>query len=102
MEGNLARMTDSVVVPDLAGDLAALVAAPRYRPGPPCGVATILTRLGKDQPDAAAALAVSIDNETISASALADTLTRNGHPTSSQSVSRHRRRGQHNGCRCPR
>ena len=84
---------------DLARDLAALVEAPRYRPGPPCYMQTILSGL---EGDAAATMQELIDNDTVSASALSKVLSKHGHRVSPQSVSRHRRRGQHNGCRCER
>lgn len=92
-------MTDENVDGDLANDLAALVSAPRYRPGPPCGVSTALNRIGQR---ASTALAAAIDNESVSASSIAKTLTERGYPMASQSISRHRRRGRHNGCRCER
>jgi tRNA A37 N6-isopentenylltransferase MiaA len=65
-------------------------------------VATVLRRLADDSPDAAAAAKQLLDNDTVRASRIAETLTKHGHPVAAQSVSRHRRRGQHNGCRCER
>lgn len=86
------------VADDLAADLAALVVAPRYRPGPPCGMALVLgqlegTKAGDD-------LATIVDNKSVTAAKIAEALTGRGYPMASQTVSRHRRRGQHNGCRC--
>lgn len=85
------------------GALTRLQENPRYRPGPPCNVRIavdkIATERGQDQADTVAAL---IDDEQVSASALAEFLTKYGHTVASQTVSRHRRRQRHNGCRCPR
>ena len=93
-------MTTDQVTPDLAGELASLVDAPRYRPGPPCGVSVILTQLDAQQPAAAVVLRKNIDNDRIAAAAIAEKLTKAGLAVRSQAISRHRRRGLHNGCRC--
>lgn len=90
------------VADDLADDLAALEDAPRYKPGPPCGVATILRRLAQERPLSYEKLAPLLDNDSVSATKIAERLSTRGFPVAAQSVSRHRRRGQHNGCRCPR
>jgi len=90
------------VAQELARDLAALVDAPRYLPGPPCRVGSVLRTLAEAHQPAADTLQQALDNEAVSASAIAELITARGFSVSSQSVSRHRRRGQHNGCRCPR
>lgn len=95
-------MTDDNVGLDFASDLAALVDAPRYRPGPPCGVNLILRKLDESAPEVASTIRSMLANETVSASGLAGVLGKHHHVTSPQSISRHRRRQQHNGCRCPR
>lgn len=87
------------VAAGLADDLAALSSAPRHRPGPPCGMQTILAGL---EEKAATSLQALIDDVQVSASSLSKVLSEHGLRVSPQSVARHRRRGLHNGCRCDR
>jgi len=98
IDGNVAH--DSTV--DLAADLVALQDRPRATPGPPCGVKVALRRLAEKDPALAKALLSAIDNEAVSGSVLAETLSKHGIHAAANSLLRHRRRGKHNGCRCER
>lgn len=88
--------------------LAALKEAPRYKPGPPCGMRLILERIAADETDRAlpegshAEVCAMVDDEAVSATALAEFLTEHGYQATPQKVARHRRRARHAGCRCPR
>lgn len=87
------------------GLAAALTELPAYGPaarGPKCSIHTVLTRLGRDQPDAVGPLTAAVDDEAVTARALADTLSTFGYPVKEQTVRRHRRRGTSAGCVCPR
>lgn len=92
-------MIEKQDVGGLATELEALAQEPRRRTGPECGVGAFLGAL--DAADAAALQAV-LSNGRVSAKAIADTISRHGEAVSSFTVSRHRRRGESNGCRCPR
>ncbi|MFI8206728.1 hypothetical protein [Streptomyces sp. NPDC085937] len=83
----------------LADELQALATAPTTFRGPQCSVGAFL-----DAADAsdAAALRQALDNDRITARAIADTLSRHGDSITAYTVARHRRRGESNGCRCER
>ncbi|MEU5425559.1 hypothetical protein AB0H73_08110 [Streptomyces olivoreticuli] len=83
----------------LAADLDALAGAPAVRKGPPCSIGTVLN--GTDEATAAA-LQSALDTPAITARLIADALGRHGEPVTAYTVARHRRRGESNGCRCPR
>ena len=85
---------------DLGADLARIVTGPRYKPGPPCGVGVVLRKVVDVDPAVAIQLKNAIDNPEVSATLIADALRRHGHQVSPQTLSRHSRRGQYNGCRC--
>lgn len=69
------------------------------RPGPKCAFAKVMDQL---PPETAAKVQTALDDETNTVSELADILIAGGFDISAFSVARHRRRGQSNGCRCPR
>lgn len=74
-----------------------------YRPATECSVRLLLERLPSED---AAKLSRVLDDplesgEWLPATKLAQILKQNGEDISSTSLSRHRRRGQGNGCKCP-
>ncbi|MET9776149.1 hypothetical protein ABZ023_18145 [Streptomyces sp. NPDC006367] len=83
----------------LADELDALVNAPATQRGPQCSVGAFLAAADED---VAASLRATLDNERVTAKAIADTLSRYGPAVTAYTVARHRRRGQSNGCRCER
>lgn len=83
----------------LAHELQALTNAPAPSRGPQCSVGAFLEAADVND---AAALRQVLDNDRISARAIADTLSRHGGPITAYTVARHRRRGESNGCRCER
>ncbi|MFI1012659.1 hypothetical protein [Streptomyces sp. NPDC020965] len=83
----------------LVADLDALTEVEPARKGPPCTVGAVLTRVDEDT---AAALHRILDTPTVTATAIAEVLSRHGRTVTSYTVARHRRRGNANGCRCPR
>ncbi|OEJ21105.1 hypothetical protein BGK67_35020 (plasmid) [Streptomyces subrutilus] len=83
----------------LAADLEALAGAPAAPKGPPCTVGAFLAHA--DEPTAAA-LRVALDTPSITGKSIADTLRKYGGAVTAYTVARHRRRGESNGCRCPR
>ncbi|MFZ3557205.1 hypothetical protein [Streptomyces sp. BH055] len=91
-------MTNKELV-GLAADLEALTRAPGARKGPPCSVGVVLASVDEDT---AAMLTRILDTLTVSATAIADVLSQHGRHVTSYTVARHRRRGDSNGCRCPR
>lgn len=99
----------STTTPTLTGEdqVAALETAldtfrstPRTRrPGPKCAFAKVIDNLPAET---AAKVSSAVDDENNAASELAELLIAAGFDISAFSVARHRRRGQANGCRCPR
>ena len=83
----------------LAADLNALTEAPTTRKGPPCSVGAVLATVDEET---AAVLRRILDNGTISSTGIADVLSQHGRTVTGYTVARHRRRGNANGCRCPR
>lgn len=76
-------------------DLHDLKVAPTSR----CSISTVLTVVTDDEREA---LLKALDNPQIRHTDLANVLTRLGYPIKGVTVSRHRNRGESNGCRCPR
>lgn len=67
------------------------------RKGPECSMAVLLRSL----PEETAARVISlIDNSDVSATRIADTLAKAGHPIYVNSIRRHRGRGTARGCAC--
>jgi hypothetical protein len=64
-----------------------------------CAVGTALGSLTDDEREA---LNAALLNDKIHHTSLAQVLTNSGMKVSAVGVSRHRRRGESNGCRCPR
>ncbi len=95
-------VTQNDVTPDLGANLASLDGAPRYKPGPECSAALTLKAVAAREPGQLATLQRYIDNPEVSATQLATTLAASGYNVKPQALSRHRRRGQVNGCRCAR
>ncbi|MFE6185470.1 hypothetical protein ACFQ6U_13695 [Streptomyces sp. NPDC056465] len=83
----------------LADELAALASAPAAHRGPLCSVGSLLDAADES---VAASLRTVLDTPNVSATAIAETLSRHGTPITAYTVGRHRRRGQANGCRCER
>ncbi|MEV7512069.1 hypothetical protein AB0O57_29345 [Streptomyces sp. NPDC091201] len=83
----------------LAAELEALAGAPTVPKGPQCTVGAFLAQA--DEPTAAA-LRAALDTPGITGKAIADTLRRYESDVTAYTVARHRRRGESNGCRCPR
>ncbi|MFC7912274.1 hypothetical protein ACWDRX_25140 [Streptomyces nigra] len=83
----------------LAAELDALSDEPPLRRGPECSVGAFAAALGEAD---AAALNTALESSRITAKGIADTISRHGDPVSAFTVSRHRRRGESHGCRCPR
>lgn len=83
----------------LAADLTELASAPAVRKGPPCSIGALLDSTDETT---AAALRTALDSPAVTAKAIADTLSRHGDSITAYTVARHRRRGESNGCRCPR
>ncbi|MEW1700104.1 hypothetical protein ACIQCR_17100 [Streptomyces sp. NPDC093249] len=81
----------------LATSLDALALATDARKGPPCTVGMALATLDSET---AASLHRALATITITSSAIATVLSQYGAPIASNTVARHRRRGQANGCRC--
>lgn len=69
------------------------------RPGPKCAFSKVLAALPAQT---AAKVALAVDDETNTSAELAEILIAAGFDISAFSVNRHRRRGEANGCRCPR
>ncbi|WP_435059857.1 hypothetical protein [Streptomyces sp. bgisy060] len=84
---------------DLAAELAALTQAPAARKGPPCTVGSVLSTVDSTTADT---LQQILDTPTVTSTAIAGVLSQHGPVIASDTVARHRRRGQANGCRCPR
>lgn len=87
---------------DLAGDLEALAGEQSQRRGPACTVGAVLARLADTDPEAAAALDKALDDSSIGSTRIAAVLAGHGQTLQASTVARHRRRGEPNGCRCPR
>lgn len=83
----------------LAADLDALTSVPATPRGPQCSVGAFLDDADSD---VAASLRAVLDLKSVSSVAIAEALSRHGDPVTAWTVSRHRRRGAANGCRCPR
>ncbi|MEU1273528.1 hypothetical protein [Streptomyces sp. NPDC005799] len=83
----------------LAAELDALTTVPAAQRGPRCSVGTLLEAADVD---VAASLRTVLDTPSVSAKSIADALSRHGDPVTAWTVARHRRRGESNGCRCPR
>lgn len=83
----------------LAGELDALASAPAVVRGPRCSIGVLLENADFD---VAMSLRAVLDQTTVSAKAIADALSRHGDPVTANTVARHRRRGESNGCRCER
>ncbi|MFJ4084882.1 hypothetical protein ACIP2Z_38815 [Streptomyces iakyrus] len=83
----------------LAQELDALTDAPAAHRGPRCSVGALLEAADAD---VAASLRAVLDTTSVSATAIAETLSRYGDPVTAYTVNRHRRRGKPNGCRCER
>lgn len=83
----------------LADELAALASAPTAHRGPLCSVGVLLDSA---EAGVAESLRTVLDTPNVSATAIAETLSRYGTPITAYTVGRHRRRGQANGCRCER
>lgn len=66
---------------------------------PLCSMHNILASLDEAEREA---LMAALDNSTIRHTDLAGVLTNRGFKVSAVTVSRHRNRGESNGCRCPR
>lgn len=66
---------------------------------PLCSVHTVLATLPDDEREA---LLAALDNRQIRHTDLAQVLSSRGFNVSAVTVSRHRNRGESNGCRCPR
>ena len=66
---------------------------------PLCSMNTILGTLNDDEREA---LMAALANPLIRHTELATVLTNKGFKVSAVTVSRHRNRGESNGCRCPR
>jgi hypothetical protein len=81
----------------LAKELDALTGAPAAHRGPRCSVGALLEAADTD---VAASLRAVLDTTSVSATAIAETLSRYGDPVTAYTVNRHRRRGQPTGCRC--
>ncbi|MEU3652837.1 hypothetical protein AB0E67_08280 [Streptomyces sp. NPDC032161] len=91
-------MTNKELV-GLAADLDALTQAPAVRKGPPCSVGSVLTSVDEETTEV---LRRILDTRTVSSTAIAEVLSQHGQAVTSYTVARHRRRGEANGCRCPR
>ncbi|MEU5978426.1 hypothetical protein [Streptomyces sp. NPDC047315] len=83
----------------LAAELDALTSVPAAPRGPRCSVGAFLDTADAD---VAASLSAVLDAASVSATAIAEALSRYGGPMTASTVSRHRRRGNPNGCRCER
>ncbi|MFI6142459.1 hypothetical protein ACIBCC_30235 [Streptomyces griseus] len=83
----------------LAGELDALTSAPATPRGPECSIGALLRYADFD---VAVSLRTVLDQTEVSATAIADALSRHGSRITAATVARHRRRGQSNGCRCER
>lgn len=90
------------VTKDLSANLASLADAPRYKPGPPCSASLTLKAIEARDPDQLDVVKHLIDAPEVSATTLAEKLRASGYQVKPQALSRHRRRGQVNGCRCAR
>lgn len=102
----MARKTaaPTTVTPDQVAALETALTTARdnprsRRPGPKCAFAKVVATL---PPATAAKITAAADDDTNSSAELADILISAGFDISAFSVARHRRRGQSNGCRCPR
>ncbi|MFB6630025.1 hypothetical protein ACFCWY_09025 [Streptomyces sp. NPDC056362] len=83
----------------LAAELGALAGAPSGRRGPRCRVGAFLE--GADDLTAAT-LRTVLSDDRVTGTAIAKTLVGHGVEVTAYTVSRHRRRGEPNGCRCER
>ncbi|MGY1502910.1 hypothetical protein ACW4TU_41150 [Streptomyces sp. QTS52] len=81
----------------LAQELDALTGMPAAHRGPRCSVGALL---GAADADVAASLRAVLDTTSVSATVIAETLSRYGDPVTAYTVNRHRRCGKPNGCRC--
>ncbi|MGP4046822.1 hypothetical protein [Streptomyces sp. 2A115] len=79
----------------LAQELDALTGAPAAHRGPRCSVGALLEAADAD---VAASLRAALDTTNVSATAIAETLSRYGDAVTAYTVNRHR--GKPNGCRC--
>lgn len=82
----------------LAADLDALTTAPAVQRGPRCHIGLLLEAADTD---VATSLRTVLET-TVSATVIAEALSRYGDPVTAWTVNRHRRRGTPNGCRCER
>ncbi|MFE2181353.1 hypothetical protein [Streptomyces sp. NPDC059455] len=83
----------------LAQELDALAGVPAAHRGPRCSVGALLKAADAD---VAASLSAVLETASVSATAIAEALSRYGDPVTAYTVNRHRRRGKPNGCRCER
>ena len=93
-------MTNDVAVedePNLIADLTALETAPPLIRGPKCSVRQLLDRLPENDRDA---LERVLDDERISAAAIARILQSHGNHIGHNSIVRHRRGYKDGGCAC--
>jgi len=77
--------------------IEAFLADPPLQQGYPCKVNRLLADLAKED---AQALEELVDKQDIAAAAVARLLNEHGFDIKSASIIKHRKRGQHNGCRC--
>lgn len=83
----------------LQQSITALVANPPQRSGYPCKISVILSKLeGEDKQ----ALIDLVDHSSISTVAIAKLLNEHGYDIKYQTVSKHRKRANGAGCRCPK
>lgn len=95
--------TTTNVTADVVGILDELDEATPLPKGPKCGVAAALARIAAESKDIGEKVSARVDDDRVPASALSTILTnRTGVKVSSQTVRRHRRRNESDGCRCPR
>ena len=70
----------------------------RSQSGPRCGMEILFKEIKKEEQ---LAIMNALGNPRLNAAQIARALTRNGHPVNSRTITRHRRRGTSDGCRCP-
>lgn len=96
---NAATATEDQVAA-LEEALAAVREHPHRRtPGPRCEFSKVIARLPEQTAEKIVAAVNDMDNTSVE---LADILNEAGFTITAYTVARHRRRGQSNGCRCPR
>lgn len=87
--------------PSLTDRLNGLANAPVVQ-RPRCSVLLLLLELEKTDADAGKALLAAIDNASVPAGMISDTLAGSGHRIPEQTIRRHRKRQRTGGCLCPR